>query len=154
MKISTLKELHKAFHASSHADRTAAIENCQKVLEKAAALEPAVMGPVHAFLKGEIARHMAMQAHHANAMAECEKTESDELEKSGDGAADFAWLNKLIDGRVSEILDTVQPPVMSKVAPNRPGVTLVHRFGQPEPAKPNVPQEFAKLCLVDEDDQA
>ena len=103
-KTTTSEHLH-AFHKASHEDRTQAIANCTKALDKASGMEPAG-GPTTTFLKAEIARHETMQMHHADGMAQCEKAINDHL-------------NKMV------------PTAVSGITPNRPDITAVPRNGQP-----------------------
>jgi hypothetical protein len=86
--------------------------------------------------------HKAHAAHHSSMMEAYAKTvESDDL-------------NKLLEKISEKIGDRLVPTQVSAVLPNRPGVTLVPRGGQqPVPVKPNVPLEFEKLVMVDEDEE-
>lgn len=60
-------------------------------------------------------------------------------------------IQKLLGDKIG---DKLVPTNVSALAPNRPGLTMVPRGGQPAvPEKPNVPLEFEKLVRVDEDEE-
>jgi hypothetical protein len=126
-RVNVGEHLH-AFHKASHADRAAAIAGNQAALEKAAAMEPGG-GPRTTFHKAEIARHQVMLDHHAEKMAECEKTVTSDLEKS-----------QQLEPRIAGVI------------PDVPLVRPVIRTGQRE-FTTSVPADFSKIIGINPEDQ-
>ncbi len=76
--------------------------------------------------------HKSMKESCGNDLAACSKSDESELEKA---------LRPLPEG-------------LSVLTPNHPHLRAVPRAGQqPIPERPNVPQEFEKLVIVDEDEE-
>ncbi len=78
-------------------------------------------------------------------------------EHTGMGAECEACAKAFAASRNATGSDELEPLArgLSVVAPTAPGVTMVPRAGmQPIPAKPNVPREFEKLVVVEEDEMA
>jgi hypothetical protein len=121
--MSRVSEHLHAMHKFHHEGRGEAIANHTAALEKAMAMEP--NGMVTTLLKAEIARHQKAQVYHGEAMTECEKATADHLNK-------------------------LQPTQISGIVPDVP--RPVPRFGQPVPAKPNVPIEFEKVFSIEDDE--
>src|SRR5580700_11322715 len=101
--MASVREHLHGGHEFNYQDRTDAIDNCNAALDKVAAMEP-TGGPITTFLKAEIARHTLAKAHHASGMEECDKSASDDLDK-------------------------VTPTRVSSIAPARPTITAIPRFG-------------------------
>jgi hypothetical protein len=103
----------------------------------------------HEFHKAAAAHHEAAAEEHEQMVEECTKAaDTGNLGKRGDGELETTIMRVF-----SKFFgDTLVPiPGLSRVAPNHPGFTAVPRAGQPAPVAKNVPLEFSKLVVVDED---
>jgi hypothetical protein len=121
------------------------------------AMGKAVAGdPQHEFHRCTKAEHDAMAAdreqrasYHDTRAADCDKLmeECEKVFASGD-------LNKAASDvmkRLEHLEGQVVPSRVSGVAPDRPGVRAVPRFGaQPLAARPEVPVQFEKLIVIEE----
>jgi hypothetical protein len=132
------------FHKLSHAHHDGAIS------EHTAAMEGEEKGSSrHAFHKAMIAHHEPLRDFHKNAM---EKAVSDEMNKVDSSAP--AYLEDAVKAVFLKMFgNTIVPTNVSGVAPTAP--RAVPRPGQRElPATPDVPPEFQKLVVVNEQEEA
>jgi hypothetical protein len=99
---------------------------------------------------GSYAEHCQACAKEA---ADAEKAAGDAMNKAASGVAPTALEEAVRRTFLKMYGNTLMPTAVSAVAPNRPGLTAVPRFGAPSPAVPDVPLEFQKLVSVDDNDE-
>jgi hypothetical protein len=86
------------------------------------------------------------------AISECEKAATSSMNKLlATDPAMQAYMKRLVDEAIG---NTVQPTHISAVAPPKPGLTAVPRFGSPAVPAPIVEERFAHLVEIDDAENA